>query len=96
MEATIKGGHTTNPIAYYWELVKDLEVNQKLELVTMLIDSIRLRQSDTKTDEQELNRGFRSLAGCWGNDEGDDDIEAIIKKGHEGRNGNRTIPPYDE
>ncbi len=78
MEATIKGGHTTNPIAYYWELVKDLEVNQKLELVTMLIDSIRLRQSDTKTDEQELNRGFRSLAGCWVNDEGDDDIENII------------------
>lgn len=84
MEATIKGGHSTNPIAYYWELVKDLEVSQKLELVTMLINSIRLRQSDTKTDEQELNRGFRSLAGCWVNDEGDDDIENIIHT-HAGR-----------
>lgn len=96
MEATVKGGHSAYPIAHYWELVKDLEVSQKLELVTLLIDSIRLSQTDAKTDEQELDRGFRSLAGCWVNDEGDDDIETILKKEHEVRNGNRIISPFDE
>ncbi|MBQ6751247.1 MAG: hypothetical protein IJR02_10855 [Bacteroidaceae bacterium] len=86
--------HTTHPITHYWGLVKDMDNSQKLELVTMLIDSVRLYP--TATDEDERERGFRNLAGCWANDESDDDIEAIIREGREGRRGSRIIPSFDE
>ena len=45
-------------------------------------------------DDKE--KGFRSLSGCWANDHGDDDIEAIIRKDRENRRGNRVIPSFDE
>ena len=75
-------------------MVKNLEDSQKLELVTMLIDSVRLRSSPN--DEEERERGFRSLAGCWANDHDDDDMEAIIREGRESRRGGRVIPSFDE
>ena len=31
----------TQPMSYYWGLVKDMDDSQKLELVTMLIDSVK-------------------------------------------------------
>lgn len=85
---------TTYPIAHYWGLVKDLDNSQKLELVTMLIDSVRLHPATDDEDERE--HGFRSLAGCWANDLVDDDMEAIIREGREGRRGSRIIPSFDE
>jgi len=33
--------HTVRPITHYWQLVKDMDNSQKLELVTMLIDSVK-------------------------------------------------------
>lgn len=59
----------------------------------MLIESMRLRPM---TDDEDRERGFRNLAGCWGKDKGDDDMEAIIREGREGRRGNRIIPSFDE
>lgn len=38
--ATI-AGNSNLPTSYYWSLVKDMDSSQKLELVTMLIDSVR-------------------------------------------------------
>ena len=32
---------TTLPISHYWGIVKDLDDSQKLELVTMLVDSVK-------------------------------------------------------
>ncbi|MBQ9213715.1 MAG: hypothetical protein IJ150_07235 [Bacteroidales bacterium] len=32
---------TTHPTSYYWSLVKDMNDSQKLELVSIIIDSIR-------------------------------------------------------
>ena len=45
----------------------------------------------TADDEDERERGFRNLAGCWANDEGDDDMEAIIREGREGRRGSCSV-----
>ena len=45
---------------------------------------------------EEREHGFRSLAGCWAEDHGDDDMESIIRKGREGRRGSRIIPSFDE
>ena len=42
MEATTtKRQHTAHPMSYYRNMVKDMDDSQKLELVTMLIDSIK-------------------------------------------------------
>lgn len=37
-------------MSYYWGVVKDLDNNQKLELVTMLIDSVKPIQTRTLAD----------------------------------------------
>lgn len=41
MVMTTAGKHTTHPMSYYWSVVKDMDDSQKLELVTMLIESVK-------------------------------------------------------
>ena len=41
MEATVRRQHSTRPISHYWNLVRDMDDSQKLELVSMLIDSVK-------------------------------------------------------
>ena len=42
MEAsTATGRHSTHPVSYYWEMVKDMDDSQKLELVSIIIDSVK-------------------------------------------------------
>ena len=94
MNTTAIGTHTPPPpIMHYWGLVKNMDDKLKLELVSMLISSMRLHSD---TDEEERENGFRSLAGCWANDHGDDDMETILRAGREGRRGSRIIPSFDE
>ena len=94
METTAERTYNNNSsIMHYWGLVKNLDNKLKLELVSMLISSMRL---SSVADEEEREKGFRSLSGCWANDHGDDDIEAIIRKDRENRRGNRIIPSFDE
>lgn len=86
--------NTLPPIMRYWGMVKDMDNNLKLELIAMLISSMRLNPDATDKDKRE--RGFRSLAGCWADDHGEDDMEAIIRRGREGRKGSRIVPSFDE
>lgn len=95
MEETVRKRRTTRPISHYWELVKDMEDNQMLELASLLVNYVRMHPAKANDDE-ERERGFRSLAGCWANDQGDDDMEAIIRQGRESRRGNRIVPSFDE
>ena len=48
--------HATRLVSYYWGMVKDMDDSQKLELVTMLIDSVKPIQTrplaDIPTDEE--------------------------------------------
>ncbi len=93
METTAERTHNNiSSIMHYWGLVKNLDDKLKLELVAMLISSMRL---SSVADEEEREKGFRSLSGCWANVHGDDDIEAIIRKDRENRRGNRIIPSFD-
>jgi len=41
METTTARRRSTHPMSYYRDMVKDMDDSQKLELVAMLIDSIR-------------------------------------------------------
>lgn len=52
--ATI-AGNSNLPTSYYWSLVKDMDSSQKLELVTMLIDSVR--PVVTKMEEEGNGHG---------------------------------------
>ena len=81
-------------LMHYWSMVKNMDNNLKLELVAMLVDSVRQRPA--VADDEELERGFRSLAGCWANDHGDDDMEAIIRGGRKSHRGSRVVPSFDE
>ena len=61
MEATVRRRqHTTHPITHYWRLVKDMDDSQKLELVTMLVSSvkpaIKREQSDACIDSAECEQ----------------------------------------
>ena len=41
MATTTTRKHQAHPMSYYWGMVKDMDDNQKLELVTMLIESVK-------------------------------------------------------
>ncbi len=41
---------STHPVSYYWSMVKDMDNSQKLELVTMLIDSVKPIQTRSLPD----------------------------------------------
>ena len=53
---TVSRRRATHPISHYWGLVKDMDDSQKLELVTMLIDSVKPIQTrplpDMPLDEE--------------------------------------------
>jgi len=42
--------NNAHPMSYYWSLVKDMDDSQKLELVTMLIDSVKPIQTRKSVD----------------------------------------------
>ena len=55
MEArTTRRRRATHPISHYWGLVKDMDDSQKLELVTMLIDSVKPKLAEEMTMEEML------------------------------------------
>ena len=50
MEARITRQHTAHPMSYYIDMVKDMDDSQKLELVSILIDSVKPIQTRTLPD----------------------------------------------
>ncbi len=50
MATTTANRRSTRPMSYYWGVVKDMDDSQKLELVTMLIESVKPIQTNTLID----------------------------------------------
>ena len=50
MATTTAKQHTSHPMSYYWDVVKDMDDSQKLELVTMLIESFKPLRTYTEFD----------------------------------------------
>ena len=50
MATTTARRSTARPMSYYWGVVKDMDDSQKLELVTMLIESVKPIQTTTVFD----------------------------------------------
>ena len=54
MATTTARRRSTHPMSYYRNLVKDMDDSQKLELVSIIIDSMRSTKSDELTMEEML------------------------------------------
>ena len=54
MATTTARRRSAHPMSYYWSMVKDLNYSEKLELVTMLIDSVKPKNADDLTTEEML------------------------------------------
>ncbi|MBR1499055.1 MAG: hypothetical protein IJ615_05440 [Bacteroidaceae bacterium] len=50
MATTTVRRHTAHPMSYYREMVKDMDDSQKLELVSILIESVKPIQTRTLPD----------------------------------------------
>ncbi|MBR0046399.1 MAG: hypothetical protein IJP75_05880 [Bacteroidaceae bacterium] len=51
---TSRKQHTNHPISHYWGLVKDMDDSQKLQLITMLAQSVK-PAVDKKQDSEEYS-----------------------------------------
>ena len=52
--ATTASKRKAHPMSYYWDVVKDMDDSQKLELVTMLVNSVKPKVPDDLTMEEML------------------------------------------
>ena len=71
METATRKKAAVSPFTKCWNMAKKLDNNQKLELVTMLVDSIKPLYPATepikKTSKKKLDAN--DFAGIWGDDE---------------------------
>ncbi len=80
MEATVKRQTTKRPITYYWGMLKDLDDSQKLQLVTMLVESIKPAKAETKKRKPNIDDYF----GIW-SDEEYMDADELVEEIHDVR-----------
>ncbi len=91
MEAiTTRRRRATHPISHYWGLVKDMDDSQKLELVTMLVCSVKPAKSEPK---KKLNAC--DYAGIW-SDEEYMDADELVKGIHNARHFKDRTKFWDE
>jgi hypothetical protein len=76
---------TQSPVALqYWNMLKNLSDNVKMELAAMLTTSLAYREelAEPELTKEEKDREFWSLCGCWKDDPEDAArMEAAIKDG---------------
>lgn len=68
----------------YWDMLKNLSDSVKMELVALLSSSIvnKGKEKEPELTEEEKDREFWSLCGCWKDDPEDAArMEAAIKDG---------------
>ncbi len=74
-----------SPISiHYWDMLKGLSDTVKMELVALLSASIVNKEdiADPEMTEEEKDREFWSLCGCWKDDPEDAArMESVIKDG---------------
>ena len=68
----------------YWNMLKGLNDTVKMELVALLSNSVVYKKETVEPElsEEEKDRKFSSLCGCWADDlEDAAQMEAAIKNG---------------
>ena len=79
---TTKRRRTAHSISHYWGLVKDMDDSQKLQLVTMLVNSVKPAKAD---DRPKRKLDARDYAGIWSDEEyidADELVDAIHTARH--------------
>ncbi len=78
MEVRTRRRRATRPISHYWEMVKDLDDSQKLQLVTMLVSSVKPAKAEPK--KKYIADDF---AGIWSDEEYTDvdELNKVIRDG---------------
>lgn len=56
--STIRRRHTSSPVARAWDLAKDMDDSEKLELVSIIIESMRPEVPKNTDDEEYSLRPF--------------------------------------
>ena len=83
MEATVRKRRTTHPITHYWGLVKDMDDSQKLQLITMLAESVKPAPAEPKKSRKKKLDAC-DYAGIW-SDEEYMDADELVKEIHDAR-----------
>ena len=68
----------------YWNMLKGLNDTVKMELVALLSNSVVYKKeaAESELSEEEKDRRFFALCGCWADDPEDAaQMEAAIKNG---------------
>ena len=66
METTARRRRTKRPITHYWSLVKDMDDSQKLQLITMLAESVKPVVTEPKKAKKlDIDDFF----GVWSDEE---------------------------
>ena len=76
--------NTPSPISLkYWDMLKSLSDTVKMELVAMLSNSVVYKEKaeEPELTEEEKEKEFWSLCGCWKDDPDAAIMEAAIKDG---------------
>lgn len=81
---------TTHPISHYWGLVKDMDDSQKLELVAMLVSSVKPAKTKSKKKLDACD-----YAGIW-SDEEYMDADELVKGIHDARHFKDRTKFWDE
>ena len=82
MNGTVLTPHS--PISLrYWDMLKGLSDSVKMELVELLSASIVSKEEATEPEmtDEEKDKDFWSLCGCWKDDPDAAVMEAAIKDG---------------
>ena len=84
---------TNSPVsAKYWEELKDLSDNVKLELITLLSSSMTRSETDIKKEANEkLESALLKFSTDWGGDASAMDISHELREGIENR---RTVEEW--
>ena len=80
MEGTVRKRTTRRPITHYWGMLKDLDDSQKLQLVKMLVESVK----PAKTEVKKRKLDACDYAGIW-SDEEYMDADELVKEIHDAR-----------
>ena len=55
MATTTAKKRSTHPMSYYWNVVKDMDDSQKLELITLLAESVRPMQTAPQMERYTMD-----------------------------------------
>ena len=88
MEATTtKRQRNVHPISHYWSMVKDMDDSQKLQLVTMLVNSVRTVDGEGSKAKRKLDAN--DYAGIWDDEHfmPAEDINKAIREARHAKSG---------